>query len=80
MPLGPNELKALEGALKNPGPILKNIGLTVEDLQNPFAASQKLMNSGRINQMQFNAAYQEVQGVAEQNQAISNALSQLFNK
>lgn len=48
-------------AMGNPGPILQNIGLSPASLQNPDAAIQGLMNSGRLTQEQYNGLYQKAQ-------------------
>ena len=53
-----NMMQALAGALRNPAQILQGMGLGQDALKNPQAAVQQLMNSGRMNQQQFNQLQQ----------------------
>lgn len=55
----PNNLAdALQYAARNPQSVLGNVGLTLNDLQNPDAAIQNLMNTGRMTQQQYNQLQQ----------------------
>lgn len=47
--------------LQNPAPILSQMGLPGNALQNPQQAVQNLMNSGRMTQEQFNSLRQTSQ-------------------
>lgn len=46
-------MQALMGAMRNPAQILNTMGLGQDALNNPQQAVQSLMNSGKMNQQQF---------------------------
>lgn len=56
-----NLLSQFRGFMQNPTQYLlqKNLGLTENMLKNPNDAIQYLMNSGKINQEQYNWAVQQ---------------------
>jgi hypothetical protein len=55
----PNNLAdALQYAARNPQSVLGNVGLTLNDLRDPDAAIQNLMNTGRMTQQQYNQLQQ----------------------
>ena len=55
----PNNLAdALQYAARNPQSVLGNVGLTLNDLRDPDAAIQNLMNTGRMTQHQYNQLQQ----------------------
>lgn len=55
----PNNIAdALQFAARNPQSVLGNVGLTLNDLRDPDAAIQNLMNTGRMTQQQYNQLQQ----------------------
>lgn len=70
---------ALQAAMQNPVQILQRLGLDQRALQNPQAAIQGLMNSGRMTQQQYNQLYQQAQQL-QSDPAVAGLLSRLFGK
>ena len=56
-------LSRFNGFMQNPNQMLKQIGLSQDALKNPQATVQQLMNSGRMNQQQFNQLQQMAQNI-----------------
>ena len=71
-----NLADALQYAARNPQSVLGNVGLTLNDLQNPDAAIQNLMNTGRMTQQQYN----QLQQARQQLLADPNMRQLLFGK
>lgn len=68
-------MQMLQGAMQNPQQILGKLGLGQDALQNPQAAVQQLMNSGRMTQQQFNSLQQTA------NQIVNNPMfGKLFGR
>jgi hypothetical protein len=61
-------------ALQNPAAILQQAGINPNALQNPQAAIQDLLNSGRMTQEQYNQFYQMAQQL-QGNPGIAQALN-----
>ena len=56
-------LSRFNGFMQNPNQMLQQIGLSQDALKNPQATVQQLMNSGRMNQQQFNQLQQMAQNI-----------------
>lgn len=52
------QIKQFADAMRNPMPIVNQMGLQQQGQFNPGVAIQQMMNSGRMTQQQFNAARQ----------------------
>lgn len=49
------QIKQFADAMKNPMPIMEQMGLQQQGQFDPGVAIQQMMNSGRMTQQQFNA-------------------------
>lgn len=74
-----NLLNGLLGAMGNPAQTLQKIGLTPDALQNPNAAIQNLMNSGKMTQEQYNSLYQQAQQL-QGNPQVQQMLQRMLGK
>ena len=52
------QIKQFADAMKNPMPIVNQMGLQQQGKFDPNVAIQQMMNSGRMTQQQFNATRQ----------------------
>ena len=72
-------------ALQNPEQFCRENGLPPDAFQNPQAAVQAMMQSGRISQQQYNETAMMMQQMQQNQEAMQqirgdNAFMQLFNR
>lgn len=72
-------MQQLQSAFRNPTQILRGMGLGADALQNPQAAIQNLMSSGRMSQEQYNSLYQAAQQL-QQDPSVQGLLSQFMGR
>lgn len=72
-------IQQLQNAFRNPTQILRGMGLGADALQNPQAAIQNLMSTGRMTQEQYNSLYQTAQQL-QQDPGVQGMLSQMFGR
>lgn len=68
-------LSRFSGFMQNPAQMLQQIGLPADALKNPQATIQQLMNSGKVNQQQYNQLQQMAQNITN-----NPAFAQMFGK
>lgn len=68
-------LSRFGGFMQNPNQMLQQMGLSPDALKNPQATVQQLMNSGRMNQQQFNQLQQMAQNITN-----NPMFAQMFGK
>lgn len=68
-------LSRFGGFMQNPQQMLSQIGLTPDAMANPRATVQQLMNTGRMNQQQFNSLQQMAQNITN-----NPMFAQMFGK
>ena len=68
-------LSRFNGFMQNPAQMLQQMGLPADALKNPQATIQQLMNSGKMNQQQFNQLQQMANSITQ-----NPAFAQMFGK
>ena len=68
-------LSRFSGFMQNPGQMLQQMGLPADALKNPQATIQQLMNSGKMNQQQYNQLQQMANSITQ-----NPAFAQMFGK
>lgn len=68
-------LSRFNGFMQNPAQILQQMGLPADALKNPQATVQQLMNTGKLNQQQFNQLQQMANSITQ-----NPAFAQMFGK
>lgn len=68
-------LSRFNGFMQNPGQMLQQMGLPSDALKNPQATVQQLMNTGKLNQQQFNQLQQMANSITQ-----NPAFAQMFGK
>ena len=68
-------LSRFNGFMQNPAQMLQQMGLPADALKNPQATVQQLMNTGKLNQQQFNQLQQMANSITQ-----NPAFAQMFGK
>lgn len=68
-------LSRFSGFIQNPAQMLQQMGLPADALKNPQATIQQLMNSGKMNQQQYNQLQQMANSITQ-----NPAFAQMFGK
>lgn len=68
-------LSRFNGFMQNPAQMLQQMGLPADALKNPQATIQQMMNSGKMNQQQYNQLQQMAQSITQ-----NPAFAQMFGK
>ncbi len=68
-------LSRFNGFMQNPAQMLQQMGLPADALKNPQATIQQLMNSGKMNQQQYNQLQQMANSITQ-----NPAFAQMFGK
>ena len=68
-------LSRFNGFMQNPAQLLQQMGLPADALKNPQATVQQLMNTGKLNQQQFNQLQQMANSITQ-----NPAFAQMFGK
>lgn len=68
-------LARFNGFMQNPAQMLQQMGLPADALKNPQATVQQLMNTGKLNQQQFNQLQQMANSITQ-----NPAFAQMFGK
>ena len=58
-------LSGFQNFMQNPTQMLKQMGLPSDALKNPQATLQQMMNSGKLNQNQFNQLQQMANNITQ---------------
>jgi len=58
-------LSGFQNFMRDPAQMLKQTGLPADALKNPQATVQQMMNSGKINQQQFNQLQQMANNITQ---------------
>lgn len=58
-------LSGFQNFMQNPAQMLKQMGLSADALKNPQATVQQMMNSGKLNQQQYNQLQQMANNITQ---------------